>query len=578
MNRRTARPATRILASALAPMLAAGAITIVAQPPTQAAPQNACSGAFCTTFDLGTFDALAPTQATTAAGQPTNLALRFTDSSPSVATDKSLWLAKVSAQLGSSSSKAFTVTDPASLPVGAYVAGSSATAAGCASATDFAGACPAGYGSGLVEATGLLPTAIKSATFGISRITVGAAGAMTAEVTVRVDGELLPSTTTTPLTFALPTSTSGPSLTLDTRPAVTPPLGYLAAEFSMNDLHLNLNGLVTEAATGAVSPSVPFVRHSLLCTSVTSTLSANARGPVAVAAPFTQTINGCPAAASLVSVVPDPANPTAFTFTVDPPSAAVPGRTASLEWVFGDGAKAVTGPTTSHTYPVANPVVALVTVVDSAGARSSTLQVHIGASVVRGKQVEGHLIKGKVADQDTGEGLGGEVVLGYRCPTRKAPVSDCSQIGKSVSKANGAYRLRIPEVQKKGFVRVSHAGTPTTSADESARFGDSRVVDVLPQPEVTLKVSDKSVRPGATVRLTGKVQPGKKGKTVRLQGFIRGKWRSIGKTTISQRGTYALRYAVRVPGQDKLRVRATVDGTAQTLKARSKVRTIKILR
>ena len=106
-----------------------------------------------------------------------------------------------------------------------------------------------------------------------------------------------------------------------------------------------------------------------------------------------------------------------------PPTAAVAGRTASLEWVFGDGAKAVTGATTSHTYPVANPVVALVTVVDSAGARSAALQVHIGASALRGKQVEGHLIKGLVADQDTGEGIGDQVVLGYRCPTRNTPVA-----------------------------------------------------------------------------------------------------------------------------------------------------------
>ena len=86
------------------------------------------------------------------------------------------------------------------------------------------------------------------------------------------------------------------------------------------------------------------------------------------------------------------------------------------------------------------------------------------------------------------------------------------------------------------------------------------------------------MRPGATVRLSGKVEPGKKGKTVRLQGFIRGKWRSLGKATISQQGTYAPSYVVRVPGQDKVKVRAFVDGTARTLQATSQVRTIKILR
>ena len=64
------------------------------------APVDTCSGAFCTTLDLATFDALAPTQPTTAAAQPTNLALRFTDTSAGVGTDKSTWLAKVSAVLG----------------------------------------------------------------------------------------------------------------------------------------------------------------------------------------------------------------------------------------------------------------------------------------------------------------------------------------------------------------------------------------------------------------------------------------------------------------------------------------------
>ena len=294
--------------------------------------------------------------------------------------------------LGSTSSKAFAVTAPDQLPLGAYVAGTAATASGCAAATDFAAACPAGSGTGLVEAGGLLPTTIKAATFGISRITTGAGGALTAEVTVRIDGELLPSTTTTPLTFSPATATAGPTLTMDTRPAVTPPVGYLSAELSLNTVALNLNGLVTEAAAGAVNPPVAFVRQSPLCTTVT----VDARGQRARhrhrgQRRSPQTVTGCPAAPGLVSVVPDPTNPRAFTFTMKPPTAAVAGRTASLEYVFGDGAKAVAGATTSHTYPVTSPVVALVTVLDSAGARSTALQVKIGAAAVRGKQKEGNL-------------------------------------------------------------------------------------------------------------------------------------------------------------------------------------------
>ena len=45
-------------------------------------------------------------------------------------TDKSTWLAKVSAALGSSLVQGLAVTDPAQLPLGAYLAGSAATASG----------------------------------------------------------------------------------------------------------------------------------------------------------------------------------------------------------------------------------------------------------------------------------------------------------------------------------------------------------------------------------------------------------------------------------------------------------------
>ena len=183
-----------------------------------------------------------------------------------------------------------------------------------------------------------------------------------------------------------------------------------------------------------------------------------------------------------------------------------------------------------------------------------------------------------MTDQATGVGLGDQEVLAYRCDTRNTPISTCDSIGTATTRSTGKYRLKIPEVKKKGFVLVAYAGTATTSNSQPARFGAARSIDVLPQPEVTLKLSKKQVRPGGTVTLSGKVQPGKKGKTVRLQGFIRGKWRSIGKTTISQQGSYALAYVVRVPGRDKVKVRAVVDGTATTLLATSPVKRITILR
>jgi hypothetical protein len=559
-------------------------LTVPVATDAVAAPANVCSAAFCTTFDMATYDALAPTQPTTAAGQPTNLRLRFTDTSAAVATSKLAWLAKVSAQLGASSTKGFAVTDPATLPPGSYVAGTAATALTCLPGADgsgYATSCPAGFGSGYVDLVPVIPgpSQIKPFTYGIQSVTAGAGGGLTAAISVWIPTvTVLPLTASAPITFSKGTTTSGPALTLDTRLTLTAAPLYTASDASLNDITLNLNGLVTEATAGPVNPPVTFTRQALLCTAVASTLSAHARGPETVLAPLVQTTTGCPAAPTVVSIAPVAGQPKAMTFTMGSPTAAVAGRTASLEWVFGDGATAVTGATTTHTYPVTNPVTVVVTTVDSAGARSPSVQVQIGASAVRGKQKRGDLITGSVTDAQTGTALGKQTVTGYRCATRNTPIAQCQSIGTATTTSAGRYRLHIPRVKKKGFVVVAHAGTATTSATTPARFGSSRAVDVLPQPTVTLRASSKQVHPGATVKLSGRVHPGKKGKKVRLQGRIGGKWRSLGTATISQTGRYALSYVVKVPGQSKLKVRAVVDGTAATLAAKSKVVTLTILR
>jgi hypothetical protein len=550
--------------------LAAVAATL-GQPSALAAPQDGCSGAFCTTFDLGTFDAAAPTQGTTAAAQPTNLALHFADKAPST-TDKSTWLAKVAAVLGTTSSKSFTVTDPATLPLGSYVAGSGATSASCAPGADgsgYATTCPAGHGTGLVEVTGLTGPEVKPATFGVKGVTTGVGGALSVSLGVWITGALVPVevTTSAALTYTPATSTSGPTFALATTPAVAP-VGYLSADFSMNALDLNLNGLVG---------TTPFIRQSTVCTTVSSTLVAQARSTATATSAFAQTITGCPAAPTLVSVVPVAGNPQAFTFTVQPPAAAVAGRSAQVEYVYGDGSKVAGGASASHTYPTANPVVALLTTVDSAGARSTSVQVRIAGDRVRVKQAAGNRISGALADQDTGQGIAGQQVDAYRCPSRGASIAQCEPIGTSTTRASGAYRIRIPEVTRRAVVLVAYGGGASKSATDPARFGAFRYLTVLPQPDVTLKVSDKRVRPGATVRLSGKVEPGKKGKTVRLQAFIHGKWRAVGKATVSQRGTYGTTYVVRAPNQPKVKVRALLPGTAATLESTSPVKVIRFL-
>jgi hypothetical protein len=547
--------------------------SLLSQPVADATPQDACSGSFCATFDLATSDASAPTQATTAAAQPTNVGLHIVDKAP-VTGDKGTWLSKVSAVLGATTSTSFAVTDPATLPVGSYVAGSSASAGSCAPGTDgsgYATTCPAGHGNGLVELTPIVGNAeVKPATYGITGVTTGLGGALTASISVYIPGVTIlgPLTTSTPVTYTPATASAGPTFTMGTTPVVAP-LGYLAADFSMNTVDLTFNGLVGDKA---------FLRQSTLCTTVTTTLVAQARSTALATSPFQQTITGCPNGPSLVSVTPVPGDPKAFTFAVQPPSAAVPGRSAQIEWVYGDGSRAVTGPTTAHAYPTTNPVIALATVVDSAGARSNTLQVHISGGRLRVKQAAGNRLKGVLADQDTGNGVASQQVDAYRCASRSTPLAQCDRIGTGATRSDGSYRIRIPEVTKKFVAVVAYVGTASKSATDPARFGSLRSLAVLPQPDVTLRVSDKTVRPGASVRLSGKVEPGKKGKTVRLQGFLRGKWRAIGKATISSTGKYVASYVVLAPKQDKVKVRALMPGTAATLEATSDVRKITLLR
>ena len=109
------------------------------------------------------------------------------------------------------------------------------------------------------------------------------------------------------MTFALATATVGPSFAMATQPTIAPPAGYTAADFSMNTVALNLNGLITESAAGAVNPPVGFVRQSPTCTAITSTLVAQARSATVAASQFPDQRHRLPRrAGDRVSVIPGP--------------------------------------------------------------------------------------------------------------------------------------------------------------------------------------------------------------------------------------------------------------------------------
>ena len=238
MTRRTA-----LVAGPASLLLAVAVLTAPAgasAPPALAAPQHACSGAFCVDFDLLTMDAQAPAQATTAAGQPTNLQLRFTDTSAAVATDKTTWLAKVSAVLGTSSTKAIALTDPATLPLGAYVAGSAATAGSCCpGSTAPATPLPARPGPAAVTSRSTVMPVQRDQACDVRHHAASQrdpGGALTANISVFIPPvtPLGPLTTTAPITYSRRDRERRPALTLDVR--ATPDAGGAGPEsdFSMN--------------------------------------------------------------------------------------------------------------------------------------------------------------------------------------------------------------------------------------------------------------------------------------------------------------------------------------------------------
>lgn len=257
-----------------------------------------------------------------------------------------------------------------------------------------------------------------------------------------------------------------------------------------------------------------------------------------------------------------------------PPVPTVAGRSASLEWVFGDGAKAVTGATTTHTYPVAEPMTAIVTTVDSAGARSAPIPIKISTGALKAKQKTGTRLVGTLTDQQSDDGLADQEVLALKCANRKTPLAQCDAVGTTVSKDSGKFILKIPAVQKPGEILLSFGGTATHKASEPARFPTFKWVKVLPQPAVTFKVSDKTVSKGAVVSLSGTVKPGKKGKKLQLQQFYRGKWRAITKATISDKGTYRAPFKVKRAGT--IKVRAVVPQTDHTLISISRTQRITV--
>ncbi|RNL65176.1 hypothetical protein EFK50_04210 [Nocardioides marmoriginsengisoli] len=71
---------------------------------------------------------------------------------------------------------------------------------------------------------------------------------------------------------------------------------------------------------------------------------------------------------------------------------------------------------------------------------------------------------------------------------------------------------------------------------------------------VTVKTSARTATPGATIKVTGSVRPGAAGRSVSLQAYVRGAWKTIRTQKLSARSRFGFTPTVAGSGTLKLRV------------------------
>jgi hypothetical protein len=206
-------------------------------------------------------------------------------------------------------------------------------------------------------------------------------------------------------------------------------------------------------------------------------------------------------------------------------TATLPDGVHSVRLVVTDatGTNAVTyGPfqiTTRNQSPGCDPAVTRAITPVSArfrGSRPTRLTRHRG---------RGARIRGRVA----GAGAATPVFLIARAVRRGARERVAA---RGLTAADGSYRLRVP----RGPSRRLRVGYRVRSTDPL--LACSRPLRLNTPARLTLRARPRAVRAGRRVRLSGRLLGGKvpaRGKTVELQAFERGRWRTF-QTARARRG------------------------------------------
>jgi hypothetical protein len=121
----------------------------------------------------------------------------------------------------------------------------------------------------------------------------------------------------------------------------------------------------------------------------------------------------------------------------------------------------------------------------------------------------------------------------------------------------------------------SSAQKPTANTRYSARSGnaDSKTVDVMVRPAISLKVSDRTPAAGTSVRFSGQLCPEHDGTAIALQRRFGTKWRTLRKPVLKDLpgatcSSYSKRLRVRKDGAYRMRFLGDADHVAGNSRGR----------
>ena len=142
----------------------------------------------------------------------------------------------------------------------------------------------------------------------------------------------------------------------------------------------------------------------------------------------------------------------------------------------------------------------------------------------------------RVAGRLAGAGAGAEVLLLAREARVGAPATLAA---RTTTRADGSFTLRVPAGRSR-TLRAAHRTRPTARSSPAR----ARCACACRRGR-RCGCGRSAVRAGRSVRLSGRLLGGRvprRGKTVDLQGYERGRWRTFDTARSTRRGRYRARY------------------------------------